>query len=311
MKPAVTPSVTQKPEYLAIVNPAAGGGRCGRLAAAALERVRAAGIALEVVQTTRAGEAVELARRAYANGFRNFLAVGGDGTSFEIINGLFPQALSPAEKPALGFLPLGTGNSFLRDFTSRGADHTIEALRTGIRRSCDVIRLQHSDGEIYFLNLVSLGFPADVGELTNRRFKRWGELGYILGVLTRLARLDHAAFPHRVGDAADWDRRPCLFLTFSNSKFTGGKMMIAPKADPTDGQIEYVRWSPVGRLRLLWTLPRLFTGTHIEHRLASRAAARRIDLDLPAPVNVMVDGEILRLHCRSLEILPAALDVIV
>jgi diacylglycerol kinase (ATP) len=88
-------------------------------------------------------------------------------------------------------------------------------------------------------------------------------------------------------------------------------MMIAPKADPTDGQIEYVRWSPVGRLQLLWNLPRLFTGTHIEHPLASRAAAQRIDLDLPAPVNVMVDGEILRLHCRTLEILPGALDVIV
>jgi diacylglycerol kinase (ATP) len=299
-----------KPEYFAVVNPAAGGGRCGRLAPAALERVRAAGITLEVAQTTRAGEAVELARRAYENGFRNFLAVGGDGTSFEIINGLFPRALS-SERPALGFLPLGTGNSFLRDFTSRGTDHTIEALRKGVRRSCDVIRLQHADGEIYFLNLVSLGFPADVGALTNRRFKRWGELGYILGVLTRLARLDHAAFPHRLNTDADWDRRPCLFLTFSNSKFTGGKMMIAPKADPADGQIEYVRWSPIGRLRLLWTFPRLFTGTHIEHRLASRAPAQRIELDLPGAVNVLVDGEILRLHCRSLEILPGALDVIV
>ena len=294
-----------------MVNPAAGGGRCGRLAPAALDRVRAAGIALEVAHTTRAGEAVELVRHAYKNGYRNFLAVGGDGTSFEIINGLFPEAVAHSDRVALGFLPLGTGNSFLKDFTSRGADHTIEALRQNVRRSCDVIRLQHNDGEIYFLNLVSLGFPADVGELTNRRFKRWGELGYILGVLTRLARLDHAAFPHRLDSATDWDRRPCLFLTFSNSKFTGGKMMIAPKADSADGQIEYVRWSPVGRLRLLWTFPRLFTGTHINHRLASRAPAQRIELDLPAPVNVMVDGEIFRLQCRSLEILPGALDVIV
>jgi diacylglycerol kinase (ATP) len=302
--------VTTNPKYFAIVNPAAGGGRCGRLAPAALERVRAAGIELEIAQTTRPGEATELARRAYADGYQNFLAVGGDGTSFEIINGLFPQALSAA-RPALGFLPLGTGNSFLRDFTSRAAEHTIEALRKGARRACDVIRLQHSDGEIYFLNLVSLGFPADVGELTNRRFKRWGQLGYILGVFTHLARLDHMAFPHRLDASADWDRRRCLFLSFSNSKFTGGNMMIAPKADPTDGQIEYVRWSPVGRLQLLWNLPRLFTGTHIEHPLASRAAAQRIDLDLPAPVNVMVDGEILRLHCRTLEILPGALDVIV
>ncbi len=96
------------------------------------------------------------------------------------------------------------------------------------------------------MNLLSLGFPADVGELTNRRFKRWGELGYILGVFTRLAGLKHLAFPHRCEGSSEWDRRPCLFLSFSNSKFTGGKMMIAPKADATDGLIEYVRWSPVG-----------------------------------------------------------------
>ena len=88
-------------------------------------------------------------------------------------------------------------------------------------------------------------------------------------------------------------------------------MMIAPKADPTDGQIEYVRWRPIGRLRLLWIFPRLFTGTHIDHPLASRAPAQRVEFDLDGPVNAMVDGEILRLECRSLEILPGALDVIV
>ena len=64
-------------------------------------------------------------------------------------------------------------------------------------------------------------------------------------------------------------------------------------------------------MRLLGLFPRLFTGTHINHRLASRAPAKRIDLKLDGPVNVMIDGEILRLDCRSLEVLPGALDVIV
>lgn len=303
-------SEAAKERFFAIVNPAAGGGRCGRLAPAALERLRQAGIELEVARTTKAGEATRLARDAYAKGQRNFLAVGGDGTAFEIVNGLFPEAATQG-RPVLGFLPLGTGNSFLRDFTTRGVEHTIEALREGKRRPCDVLRLRHSGDDIYFINLLSLGFPADVGELTNRRFKGLGELGYILGVMARLAWLRHLAFPHRVDGAGDWDRRRCLFLTFSNSKFTGGKMMIAPKADPTDARIEYVRWGPVGRLQLLWTFPRLFSGTHIEHPLASRAATERVDLDLAEPVNAMVDGEILRLKCRSIEILPGALDVVV
>ncbi len=296
--------------FFAIVNPAAGGGRCGKLARAALERVHQAGVELEIVQTTRAGEATTLARAAYAKGFRNFLAVGGDGTSFEIVNGLFPEAQTHG-RPALGFLPLGTGNSFLRDFTSRGVEHTIEALRQEGRRACDVLRLHHAAGEIYFINMLNLGFAADAGEVTNRRFKRWGASSYILGVIATLARLEHPAFPHRLAGADQWDRRPCLFLAFGNSKFTGGKMMMAPHADPADGKIEYVRWSPLGRLRLLWNFPSLFTGAHIKHPLASRAAVERVDLDLGGPVNVIVDGEVLRLDCRSVEILPAALDVIV
>lgn len=296
--------------FYAIVNPAAGGGRSGALAPAALARVRRLGIDLEVVQTRSSGEATALARAAYAQGFRHFLAVGGDGTSYEIVNGLFPEALSAAP-PALGFLPLGTGNSFLRDFTTRGIEHTIDALKAGRRRPCDVIRLRHADGDIYFINMLNLGFAADAGEVANRKFKRWGEAGYIFGVLARLIRLQHRAFPHRLESSSEWDRRKCLFLAFGNSKYTGGKMMIAPHADPSDGQIEYVRWAPIGRLRLLWTFPRLFTGTHINHPLASRAATRRIELDLPGPVNVIVDGEVLQLKCRSAEILPATLEVIV
>jgi diacylglycerol kinase (ATP) len=303
-------SEAAKDRFFAIVNPAAGSGRCGRLAAAALDRVRQTGIELEVAHTAKPGEATTLARAAYEKGHRNFLAVGGDGTAFEIVNGFFPEAQKQG-RPALGFLPLGTGNSFLRDFTTRGVEHTIEALRKRNRQPCDVLRLRDAGHDIYFINLLSLGLPADVGELTNRRFKGLGEFGYILGVIARLAGLRHPAFPHRVDGAEEWDRRRCLFLTFSNSKFTGGKMMIAPKADPSDGRIEYVRWSPIGRLRLLWTFPRLFTGTHIEHPLASRAAAERIELDLAEPVNVMIDGEIFRLKCRSVEILPGALDVVV
>ncbi len=303
----------QKPvnqRFVAVVNPAAGGGKCGRLASAALGRVRRLGIEIDVRETSRAGQATEFARAAYRSGSRNFLAVGGDGTSYEIINGLFPEA-AVGERPSLGFLPLGTGNSFLRDFTTGGVENTIVALREGRRRSCDVIRLRHSTGELYFLNLLSLGFPAEVGETANRRFKGLGELGYIFAVFRQVINLDHRAFPHRLGNSGEWNRSRNLFLTFSNSRFTGGKMMIAPNADPSDGLIEYVRWGPIGRAGLVWTLPRLFTGTHINHALAARAGVKRVEFELDGPVNVMVDGESLRLHCKALEILPSALDVIV
>jgi diacylglycerol kinase (ATP) len=296
--------------FLAVVNPAAGGGRCGRLAGPALDRLRSQGIALDVAETRSPGQATALVREAHARGCRRFLAVGGDGTAFEIVNGIFPG--DAGDRSAIAFLPLGTGNSFLKDFAGApDAEHLAAALLSGRRRACDVVRLTHADGVLYYINLLTLGFAADVAAITNRRFKRWGELGYILGVLTCLARLDRRAFPLRLDGSSQTDRRRCLFLSFSNSRFTGGQMMIAPRADACDGYIEYVRWGPIGRLGLLWNLRTLFDGSHIEHPLASRAAVRRVDFELDAPVDVMIDGESLRLECRSLEILPGSLDILV
>ena len=296
--------------FLAIVNPAAGGGRCGRLASKVFEGMRAAGIEIEVRETRAPGEGTAIAREAYGVGYRKFIAVGGDGTSFEIVNGVFPESLTQG-RIALGFLPLGTGNSFLRDFTDRGADYALEAIGAGRRRSCDVLRLTHGEGTLYFINLLNMGFAADVAALVNRRFKGLGELGYLLGVMVRLVPLRRRAFPVRLDADAELDRRRCLFLSFNNSKFTGGKMMIAPLADTSSGQVEYVRWGPIGRLGLVRMLPRLYDGTHIEHRLAERRAARRVEFELDGPVDVMVDGEVMTLKCRRIEVLPRALDVMV
>lgn len=294
--------------FLAVVNPSAGGGRCGKLANAALGKLRAAGLELEVRETSGPGQATELAREAYAQGYRRFLAVGGDGTSYEIVNGLFPEA-ARGERVLLGFLPLGTGNSFLRDFSDGGVEHATQSILVGRRRACDLLRLTHREGVIHYINLLSMGFAADVAALANRWFKGLGHLGYLLAVLTCLARLDRRAFPLRADGDAGFDRRRCLFLSFSNSKFTGGTMMIAPLADTNDGLVEFVRWGPIGRVGLVRNLHTLYDGSHLAHPLASRRGVRRVEFDMEGPVNVMVDGEVLRLYCQTLEVLPSALDV--
>ena len=217
-----------------------------------------------------------------------------------------------ADEPAtLAFLPLGTGNSFLREFTDRGVDHAIEALLAGRSQPCDVLRLRHTEGVLHYINLLAMGFAADVAALRARRFSGWGELGYQSSIFISLARFRRRPFPVRVDGASEIDRRRCLFLTFNNSKFTGGTMMIAPKAEVNDGLIEYVRWGPIGRLGLIRNLPTLYDGTHIHHPLAERRAANRIDFYLDAPVDVMVDGEVLTLQCQTLDVLPSALRVVV
>ena len=295
--------------YLAIVNPAAGGGRNRKLLGPALERLKAGGIDVKVATTHRPGDASNIAREAYSRGVRDFIAVGGDGTSYELVNGLFPEAIGK-EPPTLGFLPLGTGNSFLRDFSDKGVEYAIESLLGGRSRACDVLRLKHREGTIYFTNLLSMGFTADVATLRARSFSSWGELGYVTSIFLTLARFNRRPFPMRIERNEDFDRRPSLFLTFNNSKFTGGTMMIAPQAEINDGLIEYVRWGPIGRAGLIRNLPTLYDGTHIHHPLAEHKAVASVEFQLKEPVDVMVDGEVLTLHCEAMDVLPQALNVV-
>jgi YegS/Rv2252/BmrU family lipid kinase len=295
--------------FLAVVNPAAGHGRCGKLVGPALERLRAAGVELDVVESRLPGHGTELAREAYSNGYRRFIAVGGDGTAYEIVNGLFPEAWND-EPPTLAFQPLGTGNSFLRDFTDRALEEATEALIAGRSRLCDVVKLTHKQGVVYFINILSLGFVADVCLLMNRRFKWMGYMGYGLAVMLCLARFKRDVFPIRIDGAVPPDRTRTALLIFNNSKFTGGTMMLAPQADTGDGLIEIVCW-PVGRLGFVLNFPKLYDGSHVAHPALWRRGAKRIDFQLDGPIGVMVDGEVLTLHCERLEVLPSALKVMI
>jgi diacylglycerol kinase (ATP) len=296
--------------FLVVVNPAAGGGRCRKLVGPALDRLRSGGLALDVIETSRRGQASDLVREHYARGYRRFIAVGGDGTSYEIVNGLFPAAEN-SEPAELGFLPLGTGNSFLREFTQNGVEGAMEALLAHRTHPCDVLRMRHKAGVIHYINLLSVGFAADVNMTRCRRFAGWGEPGYFLSIFLRLAELRRRPFPLRVDGEPQPDMRPCLFLSFNNSKYTGGTMMIGPNAEVDDGLIEYVRWGPIGRIGLIRNLSTLYDGTHVNHPLAERRSARHIDFELDGPVDVMVDGEALTLHLETLDVLPSALRVVV
>jgi diacylglycerol kinase (ATP) len=294
---------------LAIVNPAAGGGRVGQLLPPALGNLRAANIQVDVRETNACGHATQIVREAWAEGYRKFISVGGDGTSFEIVNGLFPLT-EKSENPTLGFLPLGTGNSFLREFTDKGVEYAMDSLIAGRSRKCDVLRLRHKEGLLHYINLLSVGFTADVATMRARRFSSWGELGYQTSIFICLARFRRRPFPLTIDEDRRVDQRPCLFLTFNNSKFTGGTMMIAPNAATDDGLIEYVRWGPIGRIGLIRNLPGLYDGTHTQHPLAEVRKVHRVDFRLDSPVDVMIDGEVITLHCESLDVLPGALNVV-
>ena len=295
--------------FLAIVNPAAGSGRCGRVARGALGRLRDAGLQLDVVETVMPVDATRVARQAYAEGRRHFIAVGGDGTAFEVVDGLFPGAVE-GERVRLGLLPLGTGNSFLRDFTDRGVEFAIESLIRGRSRPCDVVRLTHRNGMLHFINMVSMGFAAEVCAVANRVFKQLGPASYAMGVLATLARLESYRFPL----GFDGGRRleePVTLISFCNSRFTGGAMMMAPEADTADGQLDVLYAQEMGRAELLRVFPSIFKGTHLRHPKVRVLRTRCVDFDLTegASSALVVDGEVLEYTPRRMEVLPGALQV--
>lgn len=294
-------------DWFTIINGAAGGGRCRARADGALARLRRAGMSLDVCFTEAPGHATELARDAFADGHRHFLSVGGDGTSYEIVNGLFPEA--DGHEVTLGMLPLGTGNSFLRDFEITDAESALAALERGTTRSIDVVRADHLSGAIHYINLLSIGFTADAGSLMNRRFKALGAAGYIAAVLICVARLQHPVDAIQLDDR-EVVRRAAAFLSFSNSRFTGGTMMMAPEADAGDGELDVIRVGAMPRGTLAMTFPKIFTGQHVQHPDVEAGRAKRVAFPDPREQDVMVDGEILRLSLESLTVLPSALSVV-
>lgn len=288
---------------LVVVNPAAGGGRAGRDAERWLAGVPGE---LDVRRTVGPGHATALVKAARERGVDRFVSVGGDGTLFEVVNG----ALAAGEgTPTVGVLPLGTGNSFGRDVGMTSAETAARALSGTHTRRVDAVKLVHADGELWSINLVGIGFTALAGELTNRRFKRLGALGYVCAVLIELARLKSPSVRYRLDDGP-WLEEPLIMLSMCNSQFTGGAMRMAPDAAIDDGELDVIALGPMTRPRFLTAFPMIFRGTHVNLPEVAASRAQKVTLDLPGPVDVMIDGEVERLALTHLEVVPGALEVV-
>ncbi|MET0388750.1 MAG: diacylglycerol kinase family protein [Polyangiales bacterium] len=304
--------MTPAEPFVAIINPRAGGGRCGQRAAGVLDDLAGRGLRFERHFTREPGDATRIAREQAERGRRRFIAVGGDGTSYEIVNGVAPFLASadPSQRVSLGFLPLGTGNSFLRDFGRGDTETAIEALISGRSRACDVMRLEHDTGALHYLNLLSLGFVTEICALANRHFKRLGASGYGLGVIAALANLASHSVRMRVDGDTPWEQS-MVFVSVCNSRFTGGSMMMAPYADTNDGLADVVVCGEMSRLTLIATFPKIFRGLHVHHHAIRASRVRSLEFLDPSLVDLMVDGELVRHVPKRIDVRPAALDVFV
>ena len=290
----------------AIVNPAAGGGRAARQAPEVLAELERRGSSLEIVFTERPKHAAALAKDAAARGQRRFLSVGGDGTASEIVNGLVGAGVASACE--LAMLPLGTGNSFLRDFGISSPESALEAIDRAESRPIDVLRLTHDGGEVHFINTMGTGFIARAGELTNTHFKFLGAAGYIAAVLICITRLRYERNTLRYG--SELDDAQTVLTSISNSQYTGGTMWMSPEADPGDGLLDLVRAGRLSRGALARAFAKIFKGTHTELDEVWTRQVRRIEFIDPSRQPVLIDGDLFHLTPLAVDVLPSALRLV-
>ena len=297
---------------LLIVNPAAGHG-LGRKTFARLEtRLRAEIPGLEVRFSEHAGHSVDLGREAARGAYDRILCLGGDGTPYEVINGLYADG-RPARLPEIGQIPAGTGNSFLRDFGIETPEQALEAIFAGRRRKADLVEFDSQESgrtvRHHSLNIIGVGLIADILRLTNERLKFLGAAGYSLAVLVRLVR----GMSNRIAVEADGRKLDLVdsALVISNSKYTGGKMMIAPKAETSDGRADLVVFDRPNRREMVGIFSGVFSGKHLAHPRVDLVQAASITVEADPPLRLMADGELLGFTPLRLKVLPAELDILV
>jgi diacylglycerol kinase (ATP) len=130
----------------------------------------------------------------------------------------------------------------------------------------------------------------------------------VFAVVTEVAGLTSRAFPMKC-DGGVFDREPMVFASFNNSRFTGGKMMMAPEADTADGLIDFIRVAPLSRLNLLRTFPKIFKGTHVRNPAVTTSKVRSVEFEVADEIDIMIDGEADRVIPTRLDVLPGALRV--
>ena len=299
-----------KQRALFIVNPAAGVGR-GRIRWQGFRReLQRVGLEVEEVFTTRAGEAMQIAR-ARAGSYEVLLAVGGDGTAFEVASGLLATGNSQS---ALGVVPVGTGNDISTALGIRGLSEARHALLEGRMGTIDVIQVEcWAEGKSavrHALLFAGVGIASESLRLTTPTVKKvFGErLAYPVGLLRALWR--YRAPLLRVTHDRQVEEKRFLFVCANNSECAGGGMKLAPGARMDDGQLNLNLIEALGRWDAVKQLRRVCQGCHTQHPKVRYLTATELTVEGATSLEVAADGELIGHTPARFLIKPKGLNVL-
>ena len=293
-------------KLLIIFNPKAAHGRSVRKLAGIKAKFESLNISTEILPTSHPGHGKQLVADADLKRFDGLVAAGGDGTVFEVLNGLYEHPAS--HRIPLGLLPVGTGNAFARELELQpGAwSEAIDILHRGRTRKMDVAHVKTADHAYYFLNIVVMGFGVKAS-LTAKKLKFFGNSAYTLATLWQVLKLK--SYPLEM----EIDGRPVhsdnIFVTISNSQYTGTHFLIAPGAVIDDGLLDVTVLKKLRRSRLLSLFPTIYEGRHVEHEEVSTHQASSIIIRSPEAMLMGPDGEFCGTTPAEINCLPRDLAI--
>jgi len=294
-----------------ILNPTAGKGRGARIEGELQRYLLENKLAFDLARTSARGHATELAAQAASDGYETVVAVGGDGTSNEVVNGLLAAA-DGAHTAALGLIPVGSGSDFAY---SLGVPTDLEAacrhLAKSSIRAVDAGRVT-LDGAAprYFDNTVGVGFDAIV-TYEALKVKRLRGLALYLPVVLKTVFLYGKAPNVTIEHDAASLSLPAMMVCTGNGSREGGGFFVTPDARPDDGLFDVCIVRELGRLATLSMIPLFMKGTHTDRDPVKMIRTKRLKVSSPDELIIHVDGEMLCTdgHELEIELLPGRLRV--
>lgn len=271
---------------LFIVNPVAGKGHAAKIVPqikSIMESMNEVDFNVEYTKAPK--HAVEIAKKHSSGDYDIVFAVGGDGTVNEVVNGLV------GSDTALGVLPGGSGNDFIRSLNISGDMESI--LRSTIKGQKKLIDVGTVNGR-YFVNISSAGFDAEVVLATQRAKKYFlsGSAAYIAGLISTVFTKSSVDL-RVVYDGGEINER-ALLVAVANGRYYGGGMLAAPDALLDDGAFDLCFISETSKLRLLTFFPMFIKGQHKGLKEVSFYRSRNVHIESPVPVSINIDGEVIR-----------------
>ncbi|MCA9731461.1 MAG: diacylglycerol kinase family lipid kinase [Deferribacteres bacterium] len=291
---------------LIIFNPNAGHGRSKKILPQIKTEFASHDISIDVKFTEYRGHGKDMLQKMDVSAYDGVIAAGGDGTVFDVINGLMGADHKP--RCRMGVLPVGTGNAFARELNlfARDWKEAIQIIARGQTKKIDAGHFKTAEEARYYLNILGLGFVADVSQ-TATKLKLFGNSAYILGVLYQLIFLNNFKLTIELdGEKIEQDN---IFVEVSNTRYTGTTFLMAPEAIIDDGLLDVTLLRKTSRRRILKVLPTIFTGEHVGLEEVTSRKAKHIKISTETRKILTPDGELLGYSPVEITCLPKSVEV--